>query len=106
MKRFLINIFDFLGIKKSIKFFLLKSRGLIVLSWQYIFNSEIRRQQKNFKSIPIIIISFNQLHYLRQLIAFLKKYEYSNIVIIDNNSTYKPLLDYFETIECYFASFK
>ena len=36
---------------------------------------------------------------MRQLIVFIKKYEYSNIVIIDNNSTYKPLLDYFETIE-------
>lgn len=53
----------------------------------------------DYKSIPIIIISFNQLFYLKKLIDFLKKNNYLNIVIIDNNSTYKPLLDYFETIE-------
>lgn len=53
----------------------------------------------NYKSIPIIIISFNQLFYLKELIGFLKKNNYLNIIIIDNNSTYKPLLDYFDTIE-------
>jgi GT2 family glycosyltransferase len=53
----------------------------------------------NPKKIPIIIISFNQLHYLRKLIDFLLKYKYTNIVIIDNNSTYEPLLDYFDTIK-------
>ena len=49
-------------------------------------------------NIPIIIISFNQLFYLKNLIDSLKQYGYKNIVIIDNASTYKPLLDYFETI--------
>lgn len=63
------------------------------------FNSVVREQEKDPKKIPIIIISFNQLYYLKQLIDFLKKHDYNNIVIIDNNSTYKPLLDYFETIE-------
>ena len=52
----------------------------------------------DYKSIPIIIISFNQLFYLKQLIDFLKEHKYKNIVIIDNNSSYKPLLDYFDTI--------
>ena len=49
-------------------------------------------------AIPIIIISFNQLFYLKKLIDFLKECGYKNIIIIDNNSTYKPLLEYFETI--------
>lgn len=57
------------------------------------------KQNFNHKNIPIIIISFNQLYYLKQLIDFLKKHNYSNIVIIDNNSSYPPLLDYFDTIE-------
>ncbi|OGS71079.1 MAG: hypothetical protein A3F91_02100 [Flavobacteria bacterium RIFCSPLOWO2_12_FULL_35_11] len=56
-------------------------------------------QNLNYKSIPIIIISFNQLFYLKQMINFLKKHKYKNIIIIDNNSTYQPLLDYFDTIE-------
>ena len=63
------------------------------------FNSIVRNQIKDFKQTPIIIISFNQLYYLKQLIAFLQKNEYKNIVIIDNNSTYPPLLEYYENLE-------
>ena len=62
-------------------------------------NTTVRRQLKDPKCIPIIIISFNQYHYLKQLIDFLLSHNYSNIVVVDNNSTYKPLLDYFETIK-------
>jgi hypothetical protein len=71
----------------------------IIGRYNYFFNSTVKAQNKNFKSIPIIIISFNQLKYLKQLVAFLKEKEYSNIVIIDNLSTYKPLLDYYKTID-------
>lgn len=63
------------------------------------FNSVVKQQLKDYKSIPIIIISFNQLEYLRRQIDFFKKHGYSNIIIIDNNSTYPPLLDYFERIK-------
>ena len=65
----------------------------------YFFNDTVISQNKNYKSIPIIIISFNQLYYLKQLIEFLKKSNYNNIVVIDNNSTYEPLLEYFDDIE-------
>lgn len=51
------------------------------------------------KTYPIIIISFNQLFYLRKLIDFLHSWGYTNIVIIDNNSTYKPLIQYFDEIK-------
>ena len=72
---------------------------LIKTYFNSFFNSFTRKQIKNPKNIPIIIISFNQLFYLKQLVNFLKKHNYSNIVIIDNNSTYPPLLDYFDSIE-------
>ncbi|RTY87755.1 glycosyltransferase [Flavobacterium sp. RSP15] len=49
--------------------------------------------------IPIIITSFNQLEYLKKLIDFLLSRGFSNLVIIDNNSTYEPLLRYFDKIE-------
>ncbi|WP_298903221.1 glycosyltransferase family 2 protein [uncultured Psychroserpens sp.] len=62
------------------------------------FNTTVRSQLKDPKCIPIIIISFNQLRDLKQLVDFLLKHNYSNVVIVDNNSTYKPLLDYFEII--------
>jgi glycosyltransferase involved in cell wall biosynthesis len=71
----------------------------IILWFHRIFNPVVWKQLKNHKRIPIIIISFNQLHYLRQLIEFLLKHEYTNIVILDNKSTYPPLLDYFKQIE-------
>jgi hypothetical protein len=51
------------------------------------------------KKTPIIITSFNQLEYLKRLIDFLLSKGFLNIVIIDNNSTYKPLLQYFDQIE-------
>ncbi|MGM0932660.1 MAG: glycosyltransferase family 2 protein [Bacteroidota bacterium] len=63
-----------------------------------LFNLHVIKQGINYKSIPIIIISFNQLFYLKQLVGFLQKHNYNNIIIIDNNSTYKPLLNYFESI--------
>lgn len=69
----------------------------------YIFlintNFLIRKQRQNPLSIPIIIINFNQLFYLNKLVEFLLNRKFENIVIIDNNSTYSPLLDYYKEIE-------
>ena len=50
------------------------------------------------KSIPIIINNRNRLSYLNSLIVSLEKRGYTNIYIIDNNSTYQPLLEYYKTI--------
>ncbi|RED48372.1 glycosyltransferase family A protein [Seonamhaeicola aphaedonensis] len=69
------------------------------LKKNHALNKTVRHQIKNYKAIPIIIISFNQLYYLEKLITFLLNNGYANIVIIDNNSTYKPLLQYFKTIK-------
>ncbi|MFD2542032.1 glycosyltransferase family 2 protein [Lacinutrix gracilariae] len=80
-----------------------KLKTLIRHKWQCwyhnTFNATVKAQIKNPKEIPIVIISFNQLFYLKQLVAFLIKHEFTNLVIIDNNSTYQPLLDYLDTIE-------
>jgi len=73
---------------------------------QYLFymflkitNKTIRSQLKNHTEIPIIIISFNQLENLKNLIDFFLQRNFSNIVIIDNCSTYEPLLEYFDNIK-------
>lgn len=76
---------------------LIKHKGKVW--YTHNFNTTVKAQLKNPKCIPIVIISFNQLFYLKQLVNFLLKNEYTKIVIVDNNSTYKPLLDYFETIK-------
>lgn len=67
--------------------------------WHNYFNIVVKEQNENPKLIPIIIISFNQFNYLEKLINFLLSNDYKNIIIIDNNSSYKPLLNYFELMK-------
>lgn len=50
--------------------------------------------------IPIIINNFNRVTSLKLLIGSLEKRGYRNIIIIDNNSTYPPLLEYYESCPC------
>ena len=69
------------------------------VKFNHLFNATVRRQLKDYKCIPVIIISFNQLYYLRKLIDFLKDHNFTNIIIIDNNSTYRPLLNYLENLD-------
>jgi hypothetical protein len=54
----------------------------------------------DYKKIPIIINNFNRLDSLKKLINSLEKRGYKNINIIDNLSTYPPLLDYYKTCSC------
>lgn len=62
-------------------------------------DSLLKKQRKNPLSIPVIIINFNQLYYLEKLISFLVERKFENIVIIDNQSSYPPLLEYYKNIE-------
>lgn len=52
---------------------------------------------KNATEIPIIINNFNRKTTLLQLIDSLEKRGYTNIYIIDNASSYPPLLEYYKT---------
>lgn len=63
------------------------------------FDNLIKSQINNPKKIPIIIINFNQLLYLSQLINFLQQRKFENIIIIDNNSTYPKLLEYYKSLK-------
>lgn len=69
--------------------------------WGFVkFSKKFRKyEEADPMTFPIVIISFNQVSFLRSLISFLRDSGYLNIVIIDNNSTYPPLLDYFEEIK-------
>lgn len=58
----------------------------------------------DYREIPIIINNFNRLDTLKKLIASLEKRGYFNIYIIDNLSTYPPLLDYYE--KCRYKVFR
>ncbi|MDO1501082.1 glycosyltransferase [Winogradskyella maritima] len=62
-------------------------------------NKHVKFQLKDFKSIPIIIISFNQFSSLKKLIDFLIANGYKNIIVIDNGSSYPPLIEYFQQLD-------
>ena len=94
MKKKLVWILKKIGLKNSIKSGLSRS---YMIYFNY-FTSRGKKYNRCFKDIPIIIISFNQLYYLKKQIEFLRSAGYNNLIIIDNNSTYIPLLDYFDSI--------
>ena len=47
------------------------------------------------KNIPIVILNRDRLHPLVEQVTVLRNKGYNNIVIIDNQSTYQPLLDWY-----------
>lgn len=51
------------------------------------------------KDIPIIINNYNRLEYLQKLISSLKSRGYNNIHILDNNSSYPPLLQFYKNTD-------
>lgn len=75
--------------------------GIIVSHIRYkLFGKVIN----NPYDIPIIINNYNRLTYLKRLIDSLTARGYHNIYIIDNDSTYPPLLDYYK--ECPYKVFR
>lgn len=50
-------------------------------------------------SLPVIINNFNRLSFLKQQLQKLKELGYRNIYIIDNKSTYDPLLQFYKNSE-------
>lgn len=63
---------------------------------EYLHGSYFR---SDYKNIPIIINSFNQLTYLSQLIDRLEHMGYHNIHVINNGSSYPPLLEYYKSLK-------
>lgn len=58
----------------------------------------IIHKHHDVKRYPIIINNFNRLEYLQQQIEWLLKVGQTNLHIIDNASTYEPLLRYYKTV--------
>lgn len=52
-------------------------------------------RENDYKNIPIVINNYNRLESLQILIQGLENRGYRNIYIIDNHSTYPPLLEYY-----------
>ena len=75
-------------IKENLNYYLRKQSSTLVIN-----------QRQNPLSIPVVIINYNQLEYLKKLIDFLIARNFENIIIIDNASSYPPLLKYYEEVE-------
>lgn len=86
--------------KKRLKFAYYKVRAMFSYAFEYLFPPE----PIDHKKIPIIINNFNRVTTLKKLISSLESRGYHNIYIIDNNSTYPPLLDYYK--ECSYKVFR
>jgi hypothetical protein len=50
------------------------------------------------KDTPIIINNFNRLTSTRSMYESLRSRNFNNIIILDNSSTYPPLLDWYATL--------
>lgn len=50
------------------------------------------------KATPVFLIAYNRLNHLQQLVGWLEQAGFTDIQIIDNASTYPPLLEYYERI--------
>lgn len=69
-----------------------------LISCYYFFRETVSPSKiQTGKDIPIIINNFNRLTSLQQLLDALTIRGYTNIYILDNASTYPPLLDYYDT---------
>lgn len=79
--------------------FLSQIRLRAYILYSVLLNKTVRNQIKNPFSIPIIIVNYNQLESIRNLINTLTKRGFYNIVIIDNKSTYPELLEYYDEIK-------
>jgi len=55
--------------------------------------------RSSYRDVPIIINSRDRRACLEQMIAWLRPAGYSNLVILDNASTYPPLLEYLRALD-------
>ncbi|MBN2166276.1 MAG: hypothetical protein JW717_08385, partial [Marinilabiliaceae bacterium] len=66
--------------------------------------SFLSKPWQGYQNTPVIINNYNRLDYLKKQIAWLENAGMKNIYIIDNASTYPPLLDYYKN--CPYTIFK
>ncbi len=56
----------------------------------------LRRGKPDWRDIPVVINNCNRVTYLRQLVDWLERVGCRRIIILDNDSTYAPLLQYYK----------
>lgn len=90
-----------MGVKqiiRNIRLYIVKCTQITytyIIRYYHRFASKYNKN--NYKEIPIILNNFNRLEYLKKMINSLEKKGYTNIIILDNASTYPPLLKFYNT---------
>lgn len=74
-----------------------KYNGFIAIR-NYILGFFIKKPK--YKEIPIIINNRNRYTFLKEQIHWLQARGYKNIIVLDNASTYPPLLEYYASLDC------
>jgi hypothetical protein len=72
-------------------------RKVFVYKFFYKHYCRLFLQPSDIKATPIIINNRNRYTYLKDLIDWLDTNGYTNYYVIDNDSTYGPLLQYYQT---------
>lgn len=90
------------GIKKQLRKLYSFIKPFISLAIRTLLRTQ---DEPDPKSIPIIINNRNRYSFLKLQIQSLEKRGYTNIYIIDNASSYAPLLHYYDT-ECPYTIFR
>jgi hypothetical protein len=60
--------------------------------------SKTRKMRINASKIPVVIICWNSLSFIKKLVDQLKHYP-NPIILLDNKSSYKPLFEYYKQIK-------
>lgn len=84
----------FSGKKRSL---FIRTSPMIYKKYRFIPN---KKDLENLHNIPVFIISYDRLSYVVQMVEALQKYGMKNIHIIDNKSSYKPLIKWLKTCPC------
>jgi hypothetical protein len=71
---------------------------LIIFFVYLVFNSYIKEGYSNKSDIPIVVICWNNYFFVKNFVNQLKKFP-NPIILLDNNSSYQPLLDYYIEIK-------
>jgi hypothetical protein len=82
----------------NVSSFRIRAFKLIAFIRYKLFLKSFQKNKSTFdyKTIPVIINNFNRLSYLRELLRWLERAGMKNIYILDNASTYPPLLEFYK----------
>lgn len=70
----------------------------IVIYRNQLYSFFIIKEVIDYREIPIVINNRNRFTFFKSLVEYLIERNYKNIYVLDNNSTYPPLLDYYSEL--------